>query len=385
MRALDYPKVIVIGAGWGVVTLLNMVILPARYSAHVTAEIVQSAPLALIVRAPGNLDARASVTLKGQFDGPLVNKLFREGQNVKAGQLLAVINRDKVLLEYQEKQDALANAKADLQQARKEIRLQKTLYDKEAVAYSAVEEAQRNLVKATQALRGAEEAYRIEQARWNSANVVAPIAGTVVKDGVGEDKFVTSGKEIVTVADVSEFTVKARVDELDIKRLTENQSAEVRIQIFPQHVFKARVTQIGSQADAPDSTAIPVVLTLEGNQGVLLRPRLTADVRIITGQTQPALSVPLSAINNADGNTRVWILGLWNRLAGRTVTLGQTNPDRVEVTQGLRPGERICATAEPNLAEGMRVYVGATQGASARRSFLGACRVLWAKIMKGRL
>src|SRR5207237_6254428 len=109
-----------------------------------------------------------------------------------------------------------------------------------------------------------------------ASNVVSPIAGTVVKDAVGDDKNVTSGKEIVTIADVSEFTVRARVDELDIKRLTDNQPAEVRIQIYPQRVFKARVTQLGSQPESPDSTSIPIVLTLEDTQGILLRPKLPA-------------------------------------------------------------------------------------------------------------
>src|SRR5258706_612750 len=222
MRAEDRSKIVWIGGTWAAITLLNVLIMPSRHTVRVTAETVESAPLSLVVRAPGNVDAKASVILKAQFDGTLESKQFREGQKVAAGDILAVINRDKVRLDYQQKQDALTNAKADLVQARKEVRLQKTLYEKQAVAYSAVEDARRNLVKANQALRNAEEATKLEQARWDSANVVSPIAGTVVRDAVGDDKAVMSGQEIVTIADVSEFTVKARVDEMDLKRLAEN-------------------------------------------------------------------------------------------------------------------------------------------------------------------
>jgi RND family efflux transporter MFP subunit len=382
MRARDWPAAFIVGICWAFVTLLNLVILPARHAIHVTSEVVGEAPLALVVRAPGNLDAKASATVKAQFDGDIVSKHFHEGQTVKAGQLLVVINRDKIRLDYQQKQDALANAKTDLVQAKKEIRLQKTLFSKQAVAYSAVEEAERSLVKATQSLRSADQTFKLEQAVWDSARTISPIAGTVVKDDLGDDKNATNGKGIATIADVSKFTVKARVDELDIKRVEENQSAEVRIQIYPQIVFKARVTQVGSQPESADSTAIPVVLTLEDNQGILLRPKLTADVRIILGQTRPVVSVPLSAISNADGNTRVWVLGLGDRLHGRAVTLGQTNPDRVEVKQGLRPGERVCTTADTALEDGMRVYIGTAERHGASNSLTGFARALWAAIMK---
>ncbi len=357
MNAREKQKAAVIAGFWLVVTILNMAILPIRHAPRVNVERVKAMPMELIVRAPGNLEAKASVTLKAQFDGSVESKQFREGQKVTAGQLLAVINRDKIRIDYQQKQDMLINAKADLMQARREVRLQKTLYEKQAVAHSAVDEAKRNLVKSTQALRAAEEAYKLEQARWDSAKVVSPIAGTLVKDGLGDDKTTTGGKEIVTIADVSEFTVKARVDELDIKRVVENQPAEVRIQIYPQNVFKAHVMQIGSQPDAPESSAIPVVLAIEEAQNILLRPKLTADVWIIAGRTAPLFSVPLAAINNAEGTPRVWVLDGWNRLRARGVSLGQTNPDRVEVKEGLHEGERVCTPNESTLMEGMHIMI----------------------------
>ena len=121
------------------------------------------------------------------------------------------------------------------------------------------------------------------------------------------------------------------------------------------------MSQLGSQPDSPDSSAIPVVLAIDNTQNILLRPKLSADVWIITGQTLPVLSIPLSAINNADGSTRVWVLDAWNRLRSRRVTLGQTTPEQVEVKDGLREGERVCTDIEPTLAEGMRVFVDAAK------------------------
>lgn len=363
--------------------VINGVVQTARLSPRVPVEIVSRGPLPLVVRAPALLEAKSSVTLKAQFDGTLLSKDFHEGQTVKAGELLAVIDTAKIRPEHQEKQDARVNAQLELARARKEVKLQKSLYRSQAVAYSAVEDAQNTLTKAMQAVRAAEEAWQLETQRWNSARVVAPMSGTVVRDGVADDRSVSSGKEILTVADVSGFTLKARVDELDIKRVAEGQPAEARIQIYPNQVFSARVSQIGTQPESADSSAIPVVLSLTDSKGVLLRPKLSADVRIIQGETAPVLSIPLAAIHNADGKTRIWTIDGWGRLRARRIALGQSNPERGEVTEGLKAGERICAMAGSTLAEGMRVVPLTLSDTQPRQTSGQILKRFWHEVIHG--
>ena len=343
---------------WAAITLLNMVLLPLRHAPSVEVEPVQMRPMPLMVRASGNLEAKDSNTIKIQFDGPILSKQFREGQQVVKGQLLAVVGTEKIRLDYQNKHDGLVNAQADLKKARTDVLLQKRLFKKEAVPYSNVEDAQRTLVKAEQTLRNALEAFQEEQDLWNSGKVYAPMAGTIVKDWIGDDKAILSGKELVTVADVSEFTVKARVDELDIKQVREGQSAHVRLQIYPDSVFQATVREVGSQPDGSALPEVPVVLRLQSMPGFALRPKLTAEVQILTGWTPPTLSVPLTAVANTDGNPHIWVLGLWSRLRLKSVDLGKSNPERVEVIKGLSLGQRICVTAEPDFADGMKVKIG---------------------------
>lgn len=346
-----------IASAWGVFVLLNIGMLPYHFAPRVQTERIVLAPLPLVVRAAGNLDAKASATLRAQFEAAVLEKQFREGQEVKAGQLLAVLSRDKIKLDYQSKKDALANAEADLTHAQREVRLQKTLFKKQAVAYSSVEEAQRAVVKAIQSLRSAKESFKQAEDQWNSARVAAPFSGTVVKDALGDDRQVGAGKDIVTIADVSEFTVRARVDELDIKQIHEGQIADVRVQIYPQTAFRAKVIQLGSAPEGTGLLEIPVLLRLESTQGLLLRPKLSADVRIQTGQTEPVLSVSKYAISNADGTPRVWSVNLLSRIHSKVVVLGRENPDRVEIKEGVSASQKVCLVAEPDFEDGMRVVV----------------------------
>jgi len=340
-----------------VIIFVNIAVLPSKYAPHVQTQKMVLAPLMLMVRASGNLEAKDSNTVRAQFDGSIVKKVFREGQPVQKGQLLAVIGRERIRQDYQNKIDNLKNAKADLTHASRDLKLQKMLFKKQAVAYSSVYDAQRGLVKAEQALRNAEEGMKLAQAQWDSSNVVAPLSGTIVKDWIGDDKFISAGKEIITVADVSEFTVHAKVDELDVKQVHEGQMAEVRLQIYPQMVFPAVVTQMGSSPDGPGLPEVPVVLRLRSTQGQLLRPKLSAEARILTGVTEPVLSVPLTAIANTDGTPKVWILGAFNRLRSSPVTVSRASPERIEVVDGVKAGQRICMNAETTFEQGMFVLV----------------------------
>ena len=96
--------------------------------------------------------------------------------------------------------------------------------------------------------------------------------------------------------------------ELDIGRVKEGQTAEVRLPTFDQTVLSAKVTQIGAQPQDKGSTEIPVSLTLDSTNNLPLRALLTADVRIQAGMTAPGVSVPLAAVDNRSGEPAVWVV-----------------------------------------------------------------------------
>ena len=149
--------------------------------------------------------------------------------------------------------------------------------------------------------------------------------------------------------------MRARVDELEIGQVHEGQSAEVRVEAFSSAWLPARINQIGTRADDAGVPEIPVTLTLTGGNNLALRPNLTAEVRIVTGQTGDVLSVPLTAIANADGQTKVWVMNSSNRLEARRVTIGKSSPERAEITAGLHSGERVCVQADARFSDGMKI------------------------------
>lgn len=237
----------------------------------------------LIVRAPAVLQPKRSLIVKAEFDGPILSKSYQEGKSVAEGQLLLEIGRNRIEADYQAKSIALENAKADLSRAKKDVKLQKILFKKQAVSQSSVEDAERAVVKANQALQTAQAAFALERTRWGHNKIRAPFGGTIIKDALEEEHDVTAGKELLTLADISDYTLKARVDELEIGQVKAGQDAEVKIQAYEDKPLKATIVRLGSQAEGNALPEIPVFLQLETTEGLPLLPKLSAEVRIHVG------------------------------------------------------------------------------------------------------
>src|SRR5690554_2174937 len=114
----------VLGLAWAGILALNLLILPSRHLLRIQVEAMALRPLPLIIRAPGVIEAKASETLTAKFDAPVIKKYFKEGQVVKTGERLVELSRERIRLDYQERQNNLKNAEADVRNARRELKLQ---------------------------------------------------------------------------------------------------------------------------------------------------------------------------------------------------------------------------------------------------------------------
>src|SRR4051812_1357051 len=100
-----------IGLVWIGTTALNILLLPDRYAVRAGVEISRKSTLPLMVRAAGTVEPKHTLVFKAEFEGPVISKLYKEGDRVPKGKLLLEIGRDGVRLEHDKKAIALENAK----------------------------------------------------------------------------------------------------------------------------------------------------------------------------------------------------------------------------------------------------------------------------------
>jgi HlyD family secretion protein len=140
----------------------------------------------------------------------------------------------------------------------------------------------------------------------------SPIDGMITSKRVEEGEMAiigtmnNPGTVLMTIADLSVMEVEVQVDETDVVGVQIGQSANVRVDAFPNQVFKGKVTEIGSSAlqksaaatastTTQESRDFKVVVTLE-NPSKLLKPGLSASADIITGERKNVLAVPISSL-----------------------------------------------------------------------------------------
>ena len=353
-------KKIAIGAG-GVV-LLGVTAAILNYEAHKGIVTVQTAraqrlDLAAVVSGSGEVKPKTYVNIGANAFGKITHLYVKEGQRVKAGQLLAQlenvqseadVNATQAGLESA-RTDALAaaaavnTAAADLTRAQadwdrmkldweraqglfKDQLIAKSEYDSRKNAWetadSGLAQAKARLAQAKAQKDSADRHIAQNQANLTRVSDVlrkttyrAPFDGVITNLPVREGETVvigiqnSPGSTLMTLADMSVITAEVRVDETDIVNVRIGQPAEVTIDAIPKKVLKAAVTEIGNNAivrstgvatsqqtaASQEAKDFKVVVTLQ-DPPTDLRPGLSATAKVTTATRNQVLTVPIQAL-----------------------------------------------------------------------------------------
>jgi len=351
----------------------------------------------LEVRATGAVKPQVGAEVKvGARISGKVEKLFvTQGDRVKAGQLIAIIEhedlKDEVDRTYANYKDALENlekvkkvyppkieaqkkrieaVKAELEQIERELKRFETLYKDGLISLTDLERMQRDykvkkaelesekstlsaliseyekeLKRAEAQVLAAKNAWEEAKVKLSYAFVYAPISGVVSQVTTQQGETVVAGLNaptFITVIDLSKLQVECYVDETDIGKIKEGQEATFTVDAYPSKVFKARVRTIYPGAIIKNNVVFyDVVLDILDPYENILRPEMTAQVTIIAGKKENALVVPSRAVKiDPQGNYYVMVKkgDKWEK---RVIKTGWESQGKTEVVSGLKEGEEV--------------------------------------------
>ncbi len=181
------------------------------------------------------------------------------------------------------------------------------------------------------------------QAALEAATMRAPFDATVVSVGAAVGDLVSSGTVIVTLADLSNLRVKAVVDETDISALEIGQEVGITFDAFPGRRLQGQVLEVPLQGQLTQNIlTYEVPVSLEGGEGVALKPGMTANLSVVVGRRENVLLVPALAVQQGDRGSVVQVQDSPRSPAAETrVVLGLSDGMYVEVKQGLNEGDRV--------------------------------------------
>ena len=352
---------------------------------------VEHGDLARSVVATGKVEPITKVEIKSKASG-IVKKLYVEyGDHVKAGQLLAELDRDEMLAQVRQSEAQLSSSEAtlvatvaDLKRSEvdaesPDVPLLRRAYDRAikmagdgVVSQSALEDAQKawELAVNKQNVARAQVLVnkgKVEQARADVSHaratlaqlkeqlsytsIVAPIDGIVLSRDVEVGDAVSSilvlgssATLVMTIGDTREVYVKGKVDESDIGKVYLGQPARIRVESFKDKTFTGKVTKISPMGVEKDNVTTFEVRVSINNPGGELKAMMTANAEIILEEHKNVLIVPeASIIYDRDKKASVEVPDPKGKEGKRKVAVqvGISNGAKTELLSGLKEGQQV--------------------------------------------
>ena len=382
--------------------LLRDLILGKPVETHqaVRSDLVQS------VVASGRIMTPQRVAVGAVITGRVERIPVQEGQSVRRGDILVVLDdRDERAAVVQARaavaqagakvrqlrelglpaaEQGLVQAQANLTQARRQYDRAADLKARGFVSQAALDDAQRNLDVAQSQLRAAKlqvqsnsaagsefavaqtalaqarASLGVAQAKLDDTVIRAPVDGILIARAVESGNVVQPGKELMALAPAGETQIVVQIDEKNLAQMRVGQKALGSADAFPRERFAAELVYINPGIDALRG-AVEVKLRVP-DPPEYFRQDMTVSVDIEVARSAGTVVVPAEVVREAN-SAQPWVLAVdGGRATRRAVKLGLKGDGRMEVLEGVAPGDHLISAAQPAVKIGQRVRAIAAGG-----------------------
>lgn len=291
----------------------------------------------------------AEVDVGSRISGRVVDLRVKVGDAVAAGDLLARLDATEIDARIDKARADLALAEAELGQAESAYDRRRRLAGEGIVPPADLDAAERDLAVARALVESAAAELRGAEINRGYTRIAAPIRGVIAAVTTREGETVAASfaaPTFVTIVDLDRLEVQAYVDETDVGRVFVGQDAVFTVDTYPEIEFAAAVTAIQPKAEIQSSVVNYVVLlAFEDVEGAVLRPEMTAHVRLSVGRRAGVLTLPRATVRRRDGRHYVDVErgGVW---VEQEIETGWRTDRVVEVVAGLAEGETVRVNPE---------------------------------------
>ncbi len=325
-------------------------------------EITTVAPTELrqVLQLSGSLRALDLATVKSKVAGEVRDVLVREGEPVRAGQVVAKMDGAEYDARVAQARGNLNNARAQLAIAAQARDNNQALVDKGFISRNAFDNSANQYEAARASVDAAQGALDLVTKSLNDTVLRAPIAGLVSMRYVQPGEKVAIDTKLLDIVNLQKLELEAAVPANDIGKVAIGQSVELHVE-GQSGRFSGKVMRI-NPATQSGSRSVPVYVQLENPQGQL-RVGMFAEAQLVLSSRADLLTLPPTAIRG-DGNSRYVFIVDNGKIGRLPVTLGASGladgEPRVEITSGLTAGIQVIRADMGNLQTGTPARVAAT-------------------------
>ncbi len=359
----------------------------------VQTEAVRQDSVRRAVDVVGTLAAVDEVTISSEADGT-VSKIFADlGDRVKTGQILVQLDNEKQRYAVAQQQAALARtlaqygasdsdhlpeledtpdarrANADLVQATQAYDRASELFKRTLISQQALDDAKaalqskraiynsaiQNAKNLRASIQASEATAKLAARQLRDTEIRAPFDGFVQKRLVNMGELVKTQMPVMAIVRLDPLKVTAEIPEKMAPWITTGQTVDLKVDAYQDRTFTGKMSRI-SPAVNTSTRAFPFE-ALVPNRDAVLKPGTFARVHIESSKVDSVVTVPYAALQYRYGVNRVFVVQD-GKLALRELSVGERMGDRIEVTSGVKAGERVATREVDSLTDGTAVTLG---------------------------
>ena len=311
---------------------------------------------AMTARYSGEVKARYETPLAFRVGGKIARRLVDVGSVVGANQLLATLDPADFQLRRASAQAQLNAARAELDQARKDLRHLDNLRDQQLTSDASVERRE-DTVKAVEArVKDAMSSLDLNARQSTYTELRADQAGVITAIDAESGQVVAAGQTVLHLARTDEKEVVIQVPENRLDDLRAATRIEVSLWAAPEAMFPAKVREISPGVDALLRTYTVKVSLLQRDPRI--RMGMTATVHVARAEPRPVADIPLTAVYRKGGLAAVWVVDpTTHSVHLHPVTVARSEEETARILDGPAPGLLIVTAGVHKLLESQPVRI----------------------------
>jgi multidrug efflux system membrane fusion protein len=319
------------------------------------------ADLPITAEALGSVTPAATVTVRPQVSGTITQILFREGQMVRKGEALAIIDPRPYRAQLLQAQGALIRDKAQLENARVQLKRYDILIQQDSIARQD-RDTQAALVHQLEGTIAVDQG-QVQAAEINLGytRIISPVAGRVGIRVVDVGNYIAAGDTngVAVVTTLQPIDVEFAIPQQQGPAINKREAQGAEIPALALDSTRTQTLDTG-RFSTLDNRVDPTTGTIKGkarfaNSGNQLYPSQFVNVRLTIDTVKNALTVPPSAVRTGPDGNFVWLLKSDRTVTERKVKIGVTTADKIQITDGLALGDIAITDGGDRLTEGAKV------------------------------
>jgi membrane fusion protein, multidrug efflux system len=315
----------------------------------------------VVLRALGTVTPLATVNVKTQITGQLTEVHLEEGQLVKQGDLLAVVDPRPYDVALQQAIGQMQRDEALLKNAQTDLERYKKLVAQDSLARQQLD-TQQALVRQYEAALVINQAL-VDAARLNVTytKIIAPLTGRIGLRMVDKGNYVTMGDatSICVIIQIQPISVIFTIPEDSLPAVRERLRAGASLEV--KALDRAQKVELGAgKLDTTDNlidvtTGTVKLRAIFENKDESLFPNQFVNVRLLVDTVKDATIVPVAAIQRGQPGIFVYLVKADDTVEIRVVELGVTDGEKVAVIKGLQVGDQVVIDGTDRLREGAKI------------------------------